>query len=138
MIVRHGDVLGRTIAALDLEGSWEPGPAHPRLTEYVLHVWRADLDAVSDKVAQLFSDDERARAERVLSARKARRWGRARRVLRELVGRYLERDPASLRFNTEAGGKPTARGATRLSFSLTHSGLWRCMRSAYKTGRVST
>jgi hypothetical protein len=53
----------------------------------VLHVWGADLDAVSDEVIELLSGDERVRAERMLSARKAQRWSRAAGVLRELLGR---------------------------------------------------
>jgi 4'-phosphopantetheinyl transferase len=100
-------------------------------------VWRADLDTVSDAVAELLSDDERARAERILSAPKARRWSRARGVLRQLLGRYLETDPKTLRLNTEAHGKPgladrrtgdavASDGASappaRLSFNMSHSG----------------
>jgi 4'-phosphopantetheinyl transferase len=100
-------------------------------------VWRAELDDVSDEVAGVLSDDEQARAARILSARAAQRWSRSRRVLRELVGRYLERDPRMLRFTTGAHGKPglvdrckgdaaaldgtSARPAT-LPFNISHSG----------------
>jgi 4'-phosphopantetheinyl transferase len=115
---------------------WEPGPPDPHLTDGVLHVWRADLDAVSGEVIELLSDDERARAESILSARKAQRWSRGRGVLRDLLGRYLETDPGTLRFRTGAHGKPTlaegcpgsaaASGCTTpgtawFSFNMSHS-----------------
>jgi 4'-phosphopantetheinyl transferase len=116
---------------------WEPGPPDPRLADGALHVWRADLDAVSGEVTELLSADEHARGERTLSARKAQRWSRARGVLRELLGRYLEKDPGTLRFRTGAHGKPALAGgraghaaasdaASRehawLSFNMSHSG----------------
>jgi 4'-phosphopantetheinyl transferase len=69
-------------------------------------VWRADLDAVPRELATLLSADELARARRMLDKRKAQRWGLARAVLRELLGRYLRRDPCELRFAVAANGKP--------------------------------
>jgi 4'-phosphopantetheinyl transferase len=49
-------------------------------------------------------------------------WASARGVLRALLGRYLGRDPHTLRFATGAHGKPKLLGAPMLSFSLSHSG----------------
>jgi 4'-phosphopantetheinyl transferase len=92
---------------------------------------------VSGEVTESLSDDERARAERMLSALKAQRWSRARGVLRELLARYVEADPRTLGFNTGAHGKPglaerctrdpaesdgTSARPTRLSFNVSHSG----------------
>jgi 4'-phosphopantetheinyl transferase len=77
----------------------------------------------------------------MLSARRARRWSRARGVLRALLGRYLEADPRALRFATGTHGRPvllddaacltsvaeppSAKSApsrpAQLSFNLSHS-----------------
>src|SRR5262249_26006911 len=88
------------------EGVWEPGPPDLRLTDGVLHVWRADLDAVPGEVTELLSARGRARAGRLRSPLKAERWSRGRGVVRELLGRYLETDPRTLRLKTGAPGKP--------------------------------
>jgi 4'-phosphopantetheinyl transferase len=70
-------------------------------------VWRANLDAVSGEVTELISGDERARAERILSPSKRERWSRARGVLREVLGRYVDSDPSALHFGSQGRGKPT-------------------------------
>jgi 4'-phosphopantetheinyl transferase len=105
-----------------------------------VHVWRADLTAVPNELGELLDDDERARVERFASARDAERWRRSRGLLRALLGRYLQRQPHSLRFTTGEHGKPalaedagssfaqTQRksapptDAGRLSFNMSHSG----------------
>jgi 4'-phosphopantetheinyl transferase len=66
-------------------------------------------------------------------------WRRSRGLLRALLGRYLQRDPSSLRFTTGEHGKPSllrdadempssshrvAATAARLSFNTSHSGQW--------------
>jgi 4'-phosphopantetheinyl transferase len=127
------------IDAMTAPGAWTCGPSHPLLAHGAVHVWRADLDAVSDDVGELLSGDERARAERFASARDAERWRRSRGLLRELLGRHLQREPASLRFAVGEHGKPAladgARGASArengapaspadalgLSFNMSHS-----------------
>jgi 4'-phosphopantetheinyl transferase len=87
--------------------SWASGPLRPELSEGVVDVWRADLTAVEDAMCdELLSDDERARAQRMRSERSRRLWSRSRGVLRALLGRYLDMDPAALRFATAARGKP--------------------------------
>jgi 4'-phosphopantetheinyl transferase len=103
------------------ERSWMPGPADPRLTEGSVHVWRVELAAVGVEVVELLSDDERARGERLLSARDRRLWMRSRGVLRVLLGRYLQIDPGTLRFSAGEHGKPRLRPAGP-SFNLAHSG----------------
>ena len=91
-----------------------------------VHVWRADLDGVNDDVLGSLCQEERARAERFPNKHDGRLWQRAHGVLRALLGRYLDRDPGTLRFTTGAQGKPEleqnpARGS-QLSFNLSHSG----------------
>ena len=117
--------------------SWATAPVHPLLVEDDVHVWRADLEAVSDDLLGLLCAEERARAGRIRRERKRQVWGRAHGLLRALLGRYLRMDPRTLRFSTGAHGKPAlledARGpiaaarsmpprAPQLSFNLSHSG----------------
>jgi 4'-phosphopantetheinyl transferase len=106
------------------EEAWSPGPLRPQLGDGAVHVWRADLAAVAAPLAELLSEQERARAERILSESRAELWTRSRGLLRALLGRYLQREPASLRFATGAHGKPTLSDASAnaLSFNLSHSG----------------
>ena len=86
-----------------------------------MHVWRAELTAVSDGVLELLSRQERERAERLLNAGSEQLWARSRGVLRELVGRYLQKDPATLSFAEGEHGKLELLGPG-LSFNLSHSG----------------
>jgi 4'-phosphopantetheinyl transferase len=97
--------------------AWAPGPLRPLLAEHAVHVWRADLSTVSEDLAELLCDDERARAERFASARDAERWRRSRGLLRALLGRYLQREPGSLRFTAGQHGKPALAGDVAVSFA---------------------
>ena len=101
---------------------WTPGPDRPRLTGDEVHVWRADLTAVACELAELLCDEERLRAERLLSDARRELWMRSRGLLRALLGRYLHSDPRSLRFATGAHGKPALSGSASLGFNLSHSG----------------
>lgn len=104
---------------------WPPGPREPRLAPGELHVWLADLAEVPAQVTASLSADERARANRVLNAHKGELCARSRGVLRELVGRYLDVEPGTLRFARNAGGKPRVcrqMGEAPFSFSVSHSG----------------
>jgi len=117
------------------DDGWAPAPSRPRLPGGALHVWRADLTAVSDELAALLCAGERARADRLVSERTRRLWTRSRGVLRALLGLYLQRDPSTMRFSTGPHGKPALRGGGRrspaaassgadlpeLSFNLSHS-----------------
>ena len=70
---------------LAAEPTWPPGPARPALSEGALHVWRVELTAVSDDLAELLCAEERARGERLLNKRDAQLWMRSRGVLRALL-----------------------------------------------------
>jgi 4'-phosphopantetheinyl transferase len=122
------------------KSAWAPGPVQPQLAAGVLHVWRADLETVDDRLEQLLSPEELERAGRMLRAAERCLWARSRGVLRSLLGRYLQSDPATLRFLIGTQGKPvlllgagelgegelgdaSAAGAPSppLSFNLSHS-----------------
>jgi 4'-phosphopantetheinyl transferase len=109
---------------------WAPDPATPRATAGVVDVWRADLEAIGDGLEDLLCAEELTRAARIVPARKRVLWARSRGMLRELLGRYLDRDPRTLRFVLGPHGKPalafegpTHPGPTEdLRFNLSHSG----------------
>jgi 4'-phosphopantetheinyl transferase len=117
--------------------SWAPGPHSPRLGAGVVDVWRADLGAVGEEIRGLLCEEERDRAARLLSARDRELWMSARGLLRALLGRYLGREPATLRFVLGEHGKPalledTTRATSPgrpidsqpppTAFNLSHSG----------------
>jgi 4'-phosphopantetheinyl transferase len=80
---------------------WESPPPVLTLSRNAVHVWRAALDVPAPRVRaleSLLSPDERQRAARYGFARDRRRFVAARATLRLLLGRYLEIDPASVRF----------------------------------------
>jgi 4'-phosphopantetheinyl transferase len=123
---------------LDLHTSagWERADAHPELDADAIHVWIADLDMTADRLLELLSARERARAAQMLSARVGRRWSRSRALLRVLLGAYLDTDPRTLRLRTDAHGKPLiggmrvtgsgareqSSGRAQPSFNVSHSG----------------
>jgi 4'-phosphopantetheinyl transferase len=111
---------------------WTPGPQDAQLRPGAVDVWRVDLAAVADDLLELLSAGERARAERMTSARARARWARSHAVLRVLLGRYLQNDPRDLGLTTDDRGKPTLEmpspgtggeaDPTPLFFNLSHSG----------------
>jgi len=102
--------------------SWAPGPPRPLLAAGAVHVWRAELTSVAPDLGDLLSDEERARAERILNKQEGELWRRSRGLLRELLGRYLQLEPASLRFIVGEHGKPALRGPDSMPFNMSHSG----------------
>jgi 4'-phosphopantetheinyl transferase len=95
-------------------------PGEVRVVEAGLGLPPARLDALLG----LLAPDERARAERFVFDVHRRRFAAARGLLRELLGRLLEKAPASLRFEYGPHGKPRLRHdpGTALSFNVSHSG----------------
>jgi 4'-phosphopantetheinyl transferase len=99
----------------------------------VVDVWRVDLSRASeDGLAELLCARERARAARIVDARRRALWVRSRGVLRALLARCLDADPRALRFEYGEHGKPAlgeravyANGPGAepdLRFNLSHSG----------------
>ncbi len=90
-----------------------------------VHVWAASRDdATVAEVAilrALLTDEERRRADRFVAPVDQRRFAVGRGRLRQVVGRYLDQDPGSIRFATNPHGKPRLDG-TALRFNLSHSG----------------
>ena len=90
--------------------AWPRGPARPVLGPREVHVWRADLDDVSEGLLGSLSERERERASHIISPRKRERWMRSQAVLRDLLARYVECDPGAIALGTDPRGKPTLIG----------------------------
>ena len=105
---------------------WEPCPEALALAAGGVEVWRLRLErdaSISEKLKETLSADETVRAERFRFHRDRYRFSLARAVLRDLLGRYLGRDPAKLVFSYNRDGKPglaSSEGPT-IEFNLSHS-----------------
>lgn len=88
-----------------------------------IHVWAADLETLEFDAAprSWLSNDERDRANRFHLDRDRRRFERRRCMLRFLLGRYLDVDPAAVRFHYGPEGKPELAGSDGLRFNVSHS-----------------
>lgn len=95
-------------AVLPLDGAW-------------VHVWQVDLERAERDQAwliELLSADERRRADAYSFERDRRTFVIGRGVLRQLIGRYLDRAPDRIVFHAGPHGKPQVAG---LQFNLSHS-----------------
>jgi len=96
-----------------------------RLPEDGVHVWRIGLDVPATRLAGLgayLAPEETARAERYRFPLPRQRFVAARGLLRELLGAYLEMDPARLRFRQNAWGKPLLlEPPDALQFNVAHT-----------------
>jgi 4'-phosphopantetheinyl transferase len=105
--------------------NWPAAPAQFSLGSRDIHVWSAALRHSPERIAAyagILSEDERGRAERFHFERDRSRFIAGRGVLRTILGRYLEREPAEIRFGYGARSKPfLADGASDIQFNLTHS-----------------
>lgn len=108
-------------------GRWPSPPVDLRLFQDEVHIWRASLDQPSAKLEQwrqILATDELDRANRFHFDEHRRHFIAARGMLRVILGRYLELDPAQLRFAYTAYGKPALAepfDRYNLQFNLSHS-----------------
>jgi 4'-phosphopantetheinyl transferase len=106
---------------------WRPAPITLSLENDEVHVWQANLDRNQSEVDDflcMLSIDERARADRFHFPKDRDHFIIARGVLRNILGLYLNRDPASLSFQYSSHGKPFLAPVTlpdAISFNLSHS-----------------
>ena len=94
-----------------------------------VHVWRVSLDqapAVVERLRQLLSADEHARAGRFHFERDRQYFIAARGCLRVILSRYLDIPPAEIQLSYGAHGKPQLATSTAqvhpFNFNLSHSG----------------
>ena len=103
--------------------AWKIPSDWPRLSDDEIHVWCVELDAAGEEaaLAAYLSADERERASGLLSGTHQRRFVVARGMLRQLLGRYLDRDPGAVTFSRGAHGKPFLQeGGPHFNVSHTH------------------
>lgn len=107
--------------------NWRSAPSEICLHSNEVHVWRASLACGSDALRLLgtnLTEDERDRARRFLFERDRNHFIAGRGILRELLGKYLSRPPAELKFRYGPQGKPTLSGQKSqqsVRFNLSHS-----------------
>ena len=107
---------------------WESAPVGLELARDEVHVWRIRLDRPAEVVARLgrtLAPEERAKAARFRFEKDRDHYTVGRGMLRAILGRYLEIEPARLEFRSEAYGKPAlvvGEGQGEgLRFNLAHS-----------------
>jgi 4'-phosphopantetheinyl transferase len=104
---------------------WIPAPWDVYLSGDEVHVWRVSLERDASAVESLrgtLTPDERQRAQRFHFEHDRLRYVVARGVLRDILGRYLRRPPALIRFAYNEYGKPAlAEDEGGLRFNVSHS-----------------
>jgi 4'-phosphopantetheinyl transferase len=108
--------------------TWLTPPDITILTDDEVHVWRADLSLSSLRLQALqdiLAPDEQARAASFHLQKDQARFIAARGLLRVLLSRYLDLEPAHITFSYGGYGKPAltnALGQEIVSFNMSHSG----------------
>jgi 4'-phosphopantetheinyl transferase len=107
--------------------AWHPAPSPPRAAAGEVHVWRASLAVPPGELSALsevLSDEERSRAGRFRFEVHRNRFAAGRGIQRLLLARYLDADPAALRYALAGHGKPSldgVHGAADLRFNVSNS-----------------
>lgn len=108
----------------DLNTAWSPPPDVLNLEPDQVDVWRIYVDlptATVKRMESVLSADETERAARFRFPADKQRYIVAHGCLRDILARYLNCEPAGLRFSTNQYGKPAVNDHT-LEFNLSHSG----------------
>jgi 4'-phosphopantetheinyl transferase len=109
------------------EPLWHSLPTSLVLSKDVVHVWRADLNLPEPEIQQLaptLASDEQQRAARFYFERDRKHFIAGRGILRTILSRYLNLEPAQIQFSYAARGKPElANTGTEgtIAFNLSHS-----------------
>jgi 4'-phosphopantetheinyl transferase len=89
-----------------------------------IEVWRIDLDrplSLGVNIDNIFSIEERNRADRLIFARDANRFRHCRAMLRLGLAWFLGRPPQEIALTMNRHGKPSLAEASALKFNVTHS-----------------
>ncbi|NET55757.1 MAG: 4'-phosphopantetheinyl transferase superfamily protein [Symploca sp. SIO2E6] len=106
---------------------WQPPPQNLVLSEEDVHIWRAKLDlpvVQIQQLAQTLSTDEQQRADKFYFEKDKKHFIAGRGFLRVILARYLDLEPAQLKFAYSSRGKPTLANITpggTVDFNLSHS-----------------
>jgi len=104
--------------------NWPIAPPLPPLLPGQACVFRLALDLPVENLAALWpllNEAEQARANRYIRAGHRREFTAAHGQMRQILGAYLELEPACVRFITGEHGKPALAGETALRFNLSDS-----------------
>ena len=99
-------------------------PTPSSLLDGDVHVWCADMRErwPESVLYELLGEEERIRASRFAFEEDRRRYVHAHGLLRMLLGRYLDRSPASIQFMIGRHGKPCLRSENEtMHFNLSHA-----------------
>ncbi len=102
--------------------TWSPPPASLSLQTGEVHVWRIELEqpgSLLEKFRSTLEADELQRASRFHFEKHRSSFVVGRGFLRDILSRYLETKPETLRFSYGDYGKPALD--SRLSFNISHS-----------------
>jgi len=104
---------------------WQPPPLQVSVDANSVHLWRFSLE-LGPLAPDLLDPQEKSRAQRLRSPRKAAAFIAGRTRLRQILSLYLMTDPRDASFDCNAHGKPSLSGAEArgISFNLSHSGDW--------------
>jgi 4'-phosphopantetheinyl transferase len=111
---------------LDLD-HWKLADRVTNFNSFVVHVWRANIDQPSQIVQELgktLSEGELTRARRFAFQRDRSRFIASHGILRQILGNYLNTEPAQLEFGYQVWGKPYLSGRFETSgirFNFSHS-----------------
>jgi 4'-phosphopantetheinyl transferase len=105
---------------------WALSRGQSGLGENEIQVWRASLDCEETAVRRfeaILAPEERARADRFVFPSDRNRFMVARGILRELLGKYVNRSPAELEFDYHPKGKPFLgrQFDSPIQFNISHS-----------------
>ena len=107
--------------------SWDSPPKTLVLPNNAVHVWQASLHVSASYLRtfeSMLTADELARAERFYFQKHREHFIAGRGLLRNILSRYLDREPGQLRFRYNSYGKPDLieeTGTEGLCFNLSHS-----------------
>jgi 4'-phosphopantetheinyl transferase len=103
---------------------WLNSPDNLTLSDNEAHIWRADLDfnqSFQSSFLKLLSPDEKNRARKFRFNKDSQHFIAARGILRRLIGKYLEINPAEISFQYSEFGKPSMANNNSLQFNISHS-----------------
>jgi len=112
---------------VDIISNWSAPPSKMYLPPTDVHIWQASLHIPAhqqERFTQMLSSDEIARAARFHFPLHREHYIAGRGLLREILGRYLNCLPETIRFSYNSFGKPALLASAAqeaLQFNISHS-----------------
>ncbi|MFD2201715.1 4'-phosphopantetheinyl transferase family protein [Shivajiella indica] len=112
---------------MDTNSSWQKGLPKAKIQNEIIHVWTCSLDlakSLKEDLERTLSPDEMERAGRFYFERDQDRFIVSRGSLRQILGIYLQQEPALIKFEYSEFGKPLLKSDSNSSgicFNISHS-----------------